>query len=197
MIIRKETPMNRNTVIFIGSSVCVGTGATQDFGWSAMLARRLESQGWETSSCAIGGQTTADILLRLERDVIIRRPAACIVGLGLANEGLPRARTETEGRIIQGIFQSNLLRIVRALQQAGIRTALGGVYPHNAYGEMHCALLRETDRTMAGWGVPVYRWLDALEDGHGHFKPGLFHDDGHPCDEGYRVMYDCIPDPCL
>lgn len=78
------------TAIFIGSSVCEGCGATNNRGWTAMTAERMERNGWTTGNCAIGGQTTADILLRLERDVIVHKPAVCFVGLGLSNEGLAR-----------------------------------------------------------------------------------------------------------
>ena len=63
------------TAIFIGSSVCQGCGATNERGWSAMAAERMARNGWTTSNCAIGGQNTADILLRLERDVIAKMKA--------------------------------------------------------------------------------------------------------------------------
>ncbi|MBO2517871.1 MAG: hypothetical protein CW338_11495 [Clostridiales bacterium] len=181
------------SVIFIGSSVCLGTGATNDRGWSTLWGEKLMAEGWTVSNCSIGGQTTADILLRLERDVITKHPDVCVVGLGLANEGLPGAKTETEGRIIQGIFESNLQKIREALERAGIRVILGGVYPNNNYGPMQYALLRETFRRMETRGVPVLQWLDALEDGQGHFREGLYADAGHPNDAGYRVMAQCIP----
>ena len=180
-------------LIFIGSSVCLGSGASGSRGWSAMLAERLSSQGWHTSNRSEGGQTTADILLRLERDVIRRRPDICIVGLGLANEGLPDAADTLSARIIQGIFESNLKSIAEALQMAGIRTMLGGVYPNNRYRDFHYEILKETDERIASWDIPVFRWLTALDDGAGRFREGLFHDAGHPNDFGYKVMYEQIP----
>ena len=177
-------------LIFIGSSVCAGTGATDDRGWSAMLGERLEKQGWRVSNRSIGGQTTADILLRLERDVISKHPAVCVVGLGLANEGLPLTQDEQAARIVQGIFLSNLKSILGALRKAGIRPVLGGVYPNNRYNGFQYAVLRETDAAMQRWGVPVLAWLPRLDDGKGHFREGLYRDTGHPNDDGYRVMYE-------
>lgn len=177
-------------LIFIGSSVCVGSGAADDRGWSAMLGERLEKQGWSVSNCSVGGQTTADILLRLERDVISRHPDVCIVGLGLANEGLPLTENEPAARIVQGVFLSNLKSIVKALEQAGIRPVLGGVYPNNRYNGFQYGILRETDAEMRHWGLPVLVWLPQLDDGNGHFREGLYHDAGHPNDNGYRVMYE-------
>ena len=91
--------------------------------------------------------------------------------------------------MIQGIFEHNLLSIKNALQQAGISVLLGGVYPNNRYNAMHYDLLRETDERMGHWDVPVFHWLEDIEDGRGHFREGYYADAGHPNDEGYRAMY--------
>ena len=141
-------------LIFIGSSVCWGYGAQDHHGWSFYLGKDYEAQGWQVSNCSIGGQTTTDILLRLERDVIVHHPEVCIVGLGLANEGLPSAENITDGRVIQGIFEHNLLSIKNALQQAGISVLLGGVYPNNRYNAMRLA----TDKSdELGFAVQVWK----------------------------------------
>lgn len=179
--------MLKKQAIFIGSSVCVGSGATNNRGWSAITAERMRTEGWSTSNCAIGGQTTADILLRLQKDVIDHQPQLCFVGLGLANEGLPGAEG-TDCEIIRGIFESNLKKIVDALTRAGIRPILGGVYPHNHYTPEQYAALQDTRAEMNRWFVPVIDWLPALDDGYGHFRPGLSFDAGHPNDAGYAVM---------
>ena len=181
-------------LIFIGSSVCVGSGARDDRGWSTLLAERLKEKGWASVNCSVGGQATTDILLRLDRDVIQHHPDLCIVGLGLANEGLPEANDELSAKIVQGVFEHNLKKIVEALQAAGIRVMLGGVYPNNRYTELQYEILKETDRNMSAWDVPIFRWLPALDDGKGHFREGLYHDAGHPNDRGYRVMYGQIPE---
>lgn len=178
------------TAIFIGSSVCVGCGATNERGWSAMVAERMERNGWTTSNCAIGGQTTADILLRLQRDVIDHAPAVCIVGLGLSNEGLTRAENPA---VPCGIFLSNLRKIVRALQEAGIYPIVGGVYPNDEFTPEQYAWLRRVYDEMDAWEVPVLQWLDGIEDGHGHYPAGWAHDPWHPNDEGYRHYYESIP----
>lgn len=182
---------------FIGSSVCVGSGAADNRGWSRMLAEDFEKAGWETWNCAIGGQTTADILLRLERDVIAKQPDVCFVGLGLANEGLGGTADETAAAVVRGIFESNLKKIVSALKKAGILPILGGVYPNNGYKPYQTDALRASHRAISTWGVEVLNWLDALDDGSGHFREGLYYNGGHPNDEGYRVMYRQIPDDLI
>ena len=54
---------------------------------------------------------------------------------------------------------------------------------------MHYDLLRETDERMGHWDVPVFHWLEDIEDGRGHFREGLYADAGHPNDAGYQAMY--------
>ncbi len=187
----------KKKVIFIGSSVCYGGGTPDHHGWSAMLAERLEQQGCETSNCAISGQNSAQILLRLQRDVIDHKPDYCFVGLGLANEGFAFADTAEERAIVRGLFERNLKEIVKALQENSIKPIIGGVYPNNRYTEIHYEGLKNTEQVLKSWGVPVLSWLDALSDAQGHFKEGLFNDDGHPNADGYRVMYECIPQNIL
>ena len=187
----KQIDLSRGkTAIFIGSSVCVGYGATDERGWSAMMAERMARNGWTTHNCAIGGQTTADILLRLERDVIAHKPAVCIVGLGLSNEGLSTAKNLA---VPCGIFLSNMKKIVKALEDAGIFPILGGVYPNDDYTPEQYAWLRRVHDEMDTWEEPVLQWLDGIEDGHGHYPAGWAHDPWHPNDEGYRHYYESIP----
>jgi lysophospholipase L1-like esterase len=178
------------TVIFIGSSVCKGCGATEERGWSAMAAERMARNGWRFSNCAIGGQTTADVLLRLERDVLARRPAVCFVGLGVANEGLPGAQDPAAPC---AVFLSNLQKIVGALKEAGIFPIVGGVYPNDNYTREETQFLRRVRDAMDAWDVPVLQWLSHLEDGHGHFRAGWAADPGHPNDVGYAAFYEAIP----
>lgn len=178
------------TAFFIGSSVCEGCGATNNRGWTAMTAERMERNGWTTGNCAIGGQTTADILLRLERDVIVHKPAVCFVGLGLSNEGLA---TAPDPAVPCGIFLNNLKKIVQALKDAGIFPIVGGVYPNNDYTLMQYAWERRVYDEMDTWDVPVLQWLDGLEDGYGHYPKGWENDPWHPNDEGYKHYYEQIP----
>lgn len=178
------------TAIFIGSSVCVGEGATNHRGWSAMAAERMARNEWQTGNCSIGGQTTADILLRLDRDVLARRPAVCFVGLGLSNEGLSSAENPA---VPCGIFLSNLKRIARALEAQGILPIIGGVYPNDHYTDEQSRWLHAVHDEMNHWDYPVLQWLHGIEDGHGHYISGWTSDPLHPNDIGYENFYACIP----
>lgn len=178
------------TAIFIGSSVCVGAGATNNRGWSAMTAERMQRNKWRTSNCAIGGQTTADILLRLDKDVLAHRPAVCFVGLGLSNEGLSSAANPA---VPCGIFLSNLMRIARALEAQGILPIIGGVYPNDEYTGEQSRWLHAVHDEMNHWSYPVLQWLHGIEDGNGHYVSGWTSDPVHPNDIGYENLYAAIP----
>ncbi len=192
--IKGAVQMKEKYCVFIGSSVCRGTGSETTGGWAKMLGEKMEKDGWTVEHCSIGGQNTSDILLRLNRDVIEKEPELCIVGLGLANEGLHKTENAAEAECVRAVFDSNMRSIIKALQKAGIRVCAGGVYPSNRYNDFqYAALLKEEDLS-DGWGVPVFHWLSALDDGQGHFREGLYFDNGHPNDEGYRVMLSCVPE---
>ncbi len=36
----------------------------------------------------------------------------------------------------------------------------------------------------------VIDFMSAVEDGQGHWKPGLYADEGHPNDEGHKIMFE-------
>lgn len=177
--------------IFIGSSVCVGEGASDNYGWSARVAERMRRNGWSCSNCAIGGQRTADILARVWRDVIVHEPAVCFVGLGLANEGLITAE---DPMLPYYVFLGNLKDLVDRLHQAGIFVILGGVYPNGEITPERYELVLSADRIMDTWGVPVLHWLKAMATPEGRFLPGLMHDPYHPNDAGYARMAAQVPE---
>ena len=188
--------MSKNA-IFIGSSVSFGSGSTNsEKGWRFHITNLLKENGWDVSDCSIGGQTTADILLRLQKDVLDRKPDVCFVGLGLANEGLPGTAAPADGEIKRGIFESNMAKIVNALKRAGIIPIVGGVYPNNDYLPFHYEILKESNAALKAAydreGSLYLDWLSAVDDGNGHFAEGTFHDAGHPNDIGYGKMADAV-----
>jgi len=45
---------------------------------------------------------------------------------------------------------------------------------------------------MKTWGVPIFDWLAALDDGRGRWREGLWFDHAHPNSEGHRRMFESI-----
>ena len=183
------------TAIFIGSSVCEGCGATNNRGWTAMTAERMERNGWTTGApIDLPTREAVDETgLGYYEDKICKntdKPAVCFVGLGLSNEGLA---TAPDPAVPCGIFLNNLKKIVQALKDAGIFPIVGGVYPNNDYTLMQYAWERRVYDEMDTWDVPVLQWLDGLEDGYGHYPKGWENDPWHPNDEGYKHYYEQIP----
>ena len=75
--------MNRTasgeTVIAFGDSLTHGSGAQRHEAWPALVAQRC---GCTVINKGVPGDTTADALARLERDVMALNPRIVIVGLG-------------------------------------------------------------------------------------------------------------------
>src|SRR5262245_11268030 len=134
--------------------------------YPAQLARLL---GREIVNRGVSGDTTADGLARLDRDVLSESPGIVLLSLG-ANDMLRK-------QPIDDTF-ANLRRIVDRIQSRGALVVLIGVegFPlvHGAYGPRYRELARETGCVY----VP-----DMLDDVFG--DPALMYDQIHPNAKGY------------
>jgi len=108
---------SRTTVVCFGDSLTAGTGAPEGQGYPDVLARRL---GRPVVNAGVPGNTTADGLARLERDVLVHEPG--VVCLTLGGNDLMRQVPADEAF-------ANLETIVRRLQDAGALVVVGGLDP--------------------------------------------------------------------
>ncbi len=159
-------PPRGNTIVAFGDSLIQGVGATQ-----SNLVDWLEAYtGYEIVRAGVSGETTEDALLRLDRDVVSRRPDAVIILLG-GNDLLQQMP-------VSQTF-SNLHTIVAAAQNAGAVTLVLGIYGgilEDRYREEFHELYTSTRSAF----VP-----DILAD----IIASPFTIGGtHPNDEGYRRM---------
>jgi lysophospholipase L1-like esterase len=107
----------RTTVVCFGDSLTAGTGAPEGKSYPDVLARRL---GRAVINAGVPGDTTADALARLERDVLVHDPG--VVCLTLGGNDLMRQVPADEAF-------ANLETIVRRLQDAGALVVVGGLDP--------------------------------------------------------------------
>lgn len=169
-------------LVALGDSLTAGLGVAPDETYPALLARRLEREGYayRVVNAGVSGDTTAGALRRVDW-VLRTRPDVVIVALG-ANDGL-RGQSPAATR-------ANLLAIVRRLQKAGARVLLAGMRLPPNYGP-------EFTRDFADAYVEVARATGAalmpfLLDGVAA-NARLNQPDGiHPTAEGYRVMAERI-----
>lgn len=167
-----NAPPKNLTIVAFGDSLTEGAGASRGNDYPSQLSRKL---GLEVINRGVGGNTTAQALERLERDVLALNPGIVIVILG-GNDflrGIPREKVE-----------ENLAAIIQRLQAAGAVVVLGelrGNFATGDYGSMYRDLARRYGTAL----IP-----DLLDDILSH--PGRKADPIHPNDEGYRLLTDRI-----
>uniref|UniRef100_B0T7S4 Lipolytic protein G-D-S-L family n=1 Tax=Caulobacter sp. (strain K31) TaxID=366602 RepID=B0T7S4_CAUSK len=173
-------PDERRRVVFMGDSI------TQ--GWRDVHPAFFADQGF--IGRGIGGQVTAQMLVRFWPDVIALKPAAVHILAG-TNDIAQNAGPYDPGTTCDNI------RAMAALAGAnGIKVILGAVTPAATYPWR--PVLRpdlEIPRLNA-WLVAFARaeghgfadYTAVLDDGRAGMKSGLAYDQVHPTLEGYAVM---------
>ena len=176
--------------VILGSSVARGEGATDFNGWANQLRAVLESRGsWIVVNKSIGGDMTANLLERWERDLLPEKPDVVVIALSLANEGL----MGDEPEVIYNQFCQNLKKLIGLVRQCGITPVVSGCYPNDDYLPHHYDYVKRFNEELEGWDVLSFQFLPAVDDGQGHWKSGMCVDAGHPSDLGHNAMFHAIP----
>jgi acyl-CoA thioesterase-1 len=161
-----------SAIIAFGDSLTAGTGAGDGNDYPTVLGRLL---GVEVLNRGVPGDTTADAIKRLERDVLGEDPRIVIVCLG-GNDGLQRLPMEAT-------FE-NLRQIIQAIQREGALVVLVGVRSvslADRYGGHFERLARDTGCVFVSDIL-----AGILND------PSKKSDQIHPNDAGYRLMAERI-----
>ncbi len=191
---QKPPAVKTRKLVVIGSSLAAGWVTSleerHDFqnGFAQRLNRHLTAQGWTVIVSAQPGDTTADVLKRLETDLIAQHPDCALVALSLGNEGL----SENADLAVEN-YKKGMLEIVSRLKTAGIQTILGSCYASNLYTAEQYRRVKETNLWLNSLGLPLINLLGALEDGHGHFPEELLFDHSHPLNRGHEELFYAIP----
>jgi lysophospholipase L1-like esterase len=179
-------------VVVLGSSVALGCSAWLLNGWANRLADALQNKfGHQLVNVAQIGTNVTTTRERFDQVVPAEQPDIVIIALSLGNEGLVHC-PPAERYALQQHFEEGLSKLVQRVRDLGALPILGGVYPHGDYGPEHYRLLKDTQRHLQHWGVPVLDWLDALDDGQGRWQPGLAFEPAHPNSAGHRKMFEAI-----
>jgi acyl-CoA thioesterase I len=114
-------------ILVFGDSLSAAYGLRPEQGWVALLAQRLDSQGYgyQVVDASVSGETTEGGLSRLPRALRLHHPAVVILELG-ANDGL-RA-------LPVAAIRDNLARMVQLSRAAGARLLLVGIRLPPNYG---------------------------------------------------------------
>lgn len=169
--------------VALGDSITIGsTAPPAEDSWFEQLACTGDSPVEYAYNAGINGNTTEQMLARLETDVLARDPDTVFV-LGGTNDvlgGVPRDETI-----------AHLGEIVERTQQAGADVYLGTIPPQEAvpFAAAATEQLNTAIVALAGQAdVPVLDFHAALVDTDGSYRDGLFADLVHPSVAGARTM---------
>ncbi|GAA4494021.1 hypothetical protein GCM10023172_03460 [Hymenobacter ginsengisoli] len=185
-----DTLHNDWKIVFFGSSVPFGQGATNKYGYPAryatLLAQRAASgQGaaWTVANISVPGDNTTKVAARWARDLRPQHGRYVVLALSLGNEGIHGG-----GQPIFEQFKTNLLALVQRARAEGLVPVVANCYTRNDYTPEDYAFIRQTNLLLHAWAVPSINTLGAVDDGAGHWAPGYWDDALHPNDRGHAEM---------
>jgi lysophospholipase L1-like esterase len=167
-------------VVFFGDSITDGWGR-----WAGIFF-----PGKPYVNRGISGQTTPQMLVRFEQDVVHLHPAAVVILAGtndIAGNTGPSTPEMTE---------DNFRAIVAVARQNGIQVVLSSITPAYSYpwkpGIEPVPIIREINQWLKAYCATEHlTYLDyysAMTDEKGAMRPGLSSDGVHPTAAGYAVM---------
>ena len=165
--IKNPDPAGRNIICF-GDSLTYGTGASEGNDYPSLLANMV---GEPVINAGVPGDTTADALARLEKDVLSRDPKMVLITLG---------GNDLKNGVDRETAFNNLRTIVETIQDAGALVVIGGVnipFYGRGFGDAYRELAAETGAVL----IP-----NIFDDIMG--KPNRMSDQIHPNDAGYAIM---------
>ena len=180
---------NENRVVFIGDSI---TDIWDEKGFGGFFP------GKPYLNRGIGGQTTPQILLRFQQDVVALKPKAVVILAGTndisGNTG-PMTLEQTG---------NNLAAMAEIATAHGIKVIFSSVLPVNDYvhrqnGELYIQTVSRPPAkilAMNDWlkkyaaqnGYTYLDYFSAMVDGKGFIKDGITFDGLHPNTQGYAIM---------
>ena len=193
----KKQPAEPNRVVFMGDSITDMWKLEQSFPSKPYVNR------------GIGGQTTAQMLVRMFPDVIDLKPAAIIILAG-TNDIARNTGPETATMV-----EENLMAMTELAQKHGIKVILCSLTPISDYADVPPSgdnpppssagipkLIQSARRPPAqivdlnAWiknyaahaGAVYADYFSAVVDGNGMLKDGLSGDGLHPNKQGYALM---------
>lgn len=174
-----------NATVGLGDSITAG--ATNPFlhvgannSYFDVLACRGDSPIVYVANAGVWRNTTAQMLARVDGDVIAKHPARALV-LGGTND----VRNGDTGESI-----ANLAQIKDKLDSAGIRSTFGLIPPSEDMPAETEAFNARLSTWAASAGVELADYWTPLADNDGTYREGMNADDIHPSPVGAKIMAD-------
>ena len=169
-------------VVFYGDSITDAWGRLPDAG-SFFPGKDYVNRG-------ISGQTTPQMLVRFEQDVVHLHPAVVVILAGTNDVAGNTVPSTPE------MIEDNYTAMLKIAQGSGIKVVLASITPAYRYPWKPSLQPVEEIRTLNAWmrtlcatGACTYLdYYSAMSDPQGAMLPGYAKDGVHPTAKGYSVM---------
>ncbi|MHA4894883.1 SGNH/GDSL hydrolase family protein [Pedobacter sp. PWIIR3] len=183
-------------IVYLGSSVPYGTGATKDFGYTSIYTRLLRQRAsdgtgkaWMPVNKSIGGDNTIKVMARWERDLVPQKAKYVVIALSLGNEGIHEV-----GKPRFDQFKTNMSKLISMARDSGYVPVLTNCYTRNDFNEADYYYVKQLNLWINSLNVPSVNLLGAVDDGTGKWAPNYWFNEGHPNDAGHAEMsYAIVP----
>jgi acyl-CoA thioesterase-1 len=172
-----------HTIIVVGDSLSSGYGLEGEPSWVALLATRLQEQGYghEVVNASIAGDTTAGGLARLPRLLERFAPGIVIIELG-GNDGL-------RGQPVASL-KRNLSRMIEQSKAEGADIILAGIQIPPNYGPAYTEAVSAVYPELAEqYGLPL---VGFFMDGVALAEDYMQSDGIHPNAAGQSILLDNV-----
>ena len=177
-------------IVYLGSSVPYGQGATNKYGYpsryATLLARRYAAglgAAWTTANASVPGDNTVKVAARWRRDLLPQRGRYVVLALSLGNEGIHGG-----GQVVFEQFARNLRALVERARAAGRVPVVTNCYGRGDFTPADYAYVRRLNLLLHTWDVPSVNLLGAVDDGQGRWATGYWDDGYHPNDRGHAEL---------
>jgi len=167
-------------VVFFGNSITEG--------WARLFPQQFP--GLPYIGRGIGGQTTPQLLVRFQQDVVALHPAAVVILAGTND-----IAGNTGPSTLQ-MIEDNLASMTAIGQANGIKVILSSILPVYDYpwrrGLQPAPKIRAVNEWIRQYcarvGCTYLDYYSAIVDARGGLPPDLARDEVHPTEKGYAVM---------
>ena len=177
-------------IVFFGSSVPFGQGATNKYGYPSRFAKLLTQRAtagqgvaWTTTNISIPGDNTLKVLDRWEHDLPPQQGRYVVYALALGNEGIHGG-----GQPKFDQFKANMQALIAKARAQGLVPVVTNSYTRNDYTAEDYAFIKQMNLLLHAWAVPTVNLLGAVDDGQGRWAAGYFDDGFHPNDRGHAEL---------
>ena len=202
-VVNNEIVISKNTrnntakkLVFVGSSVCAGTGAaTYAESYAGLLTAKLgtftDIKYVNIKNKAVGGNTSSSVISRFTSDVLSENPDLVVIGLSCNNEGI--TVTGADATLVDA-YISNIIKITSLCDKNGIDYFVMGDYGSN----LTVANGWETKKLINFNLQKIFkhRFINTIGsvtvDSTGYWKTGANYDNLHPNSVGFLSLYNNI-----